>query len=139
MKLITRDTDYAVRALCYIATSDKDKVSATELVKELKIPRPFMRKILQILNKEGILRSFKGLGGGFVLAREPKNISLVDLIKAFQESFDVNECTFKKSLCPNTKECELKKRIDNIKTYINEELKNITIGLLIGKAGKGNG
>ena len=41
MKLITRDTDYAVRAIAFIAESEKEMVSTDELVKELKIPRPF--------------------------------------------------------------------------------------------------
>ncbi|MBU2258562.1 MAG: Rrf2 family transcriptional regulator, partial [Candidatus Omnitrophica bacterium] len=67
MKLITRDTDYALRALCFIA-KNKDKVTpAPELVAKLKIPRPFLRKILQSLDKNGLLKSYKGKGGGFVM------------------------------------------------------------------------
>ena len=65
MKLITRDTDYAVRALCFIGQRQKRLISASELVANLKIPRPFLRKILQTLNREGILNSYKGKGGGF--------------------------------------------------------------------------
>ena len=56
MKLITRDTDYAIRALCFIARFKKKIVSVSELVKVLKIPRPFLRKILQTLNKKRILK-----------------------------------------------------------------------------------
>ena len=57
MKLITRDTDYAIRALSCIA-ADKEKVyTVTELTKSLDVPRPFLRKILQILNHKGLLKS----------------------------------------------------------------------------------
>ena len=98
MKLLSRNTDYAVRALCYIANEKKRIVSVTELVKALKIPRPFLRKILQTLNREGILESHKGVGGGFKLARRSGSINLVELIEAFQGPFKANECFFKKSL-----------------------------------------
>lgn len=84
MKLITRDTDYAVRALCFIAENKGKIVSVSELVKVLKIPRPFLRKLLQILHRKRILKSFKGRGGGFQLAIPAERIYLVDLIKFFR-------------------------------------------------------
>ena len=55
MKLITKDTDYAVRAIMYIAGSDKKIVSTAELMENLRLPRPFLRKILQVLVKHRIL------------------------------------------------------------------------------------
>ncbi|MFH1848118.1 MAG: Rrf2 family transcriptional regulator [Candidatus Omnitrophota bacterium] len=131
MKLITRDTDYAVRALCYIANRPGEFVPVPELVKRLKVPRPFLRKILQILNKKGILSSTKGKGGGFKLLRRPRNISAAELIKIFQGPLKINECLFKKSICPNIKTCLLKKKIDSIERYVVFELSNITIEGLI--------
>ena len=114
MKLITRDTDYAIRAICFIAKRKKELISASELVRCLKIPRPFLRKILQILNKKRILKSVKGKGGGFHLLFPPNKIFLLDLIRIFQGPLKLNECIFKNNVCPNIKTCRLKKRIDNI-------------------------
>ncbi|MBM3255649.1 MAG: Rrf2 family transcriptional regulator, partial [Candidatus Omnitrophica bacterium] len=74
MKLITRDTDYALRALCFVARSKDGVVSVSELVDSLKIPKPFLRKSLQLLNKKGVLKSYKGLGGGFKLTRKPRQL-----------------------------------------------------------------
>ena len=71
MKLITRDTDYAIRAITYMAKHKESRVSVKELVKNLKVPRPFLRKILQVLDKKGLLRSYKGKGGGFLLNTRP--------------------------------------------------------------------
>lgn len=62
MKLITRDTDYALRAVCFIARDKERVTSASELVKNLSIPQPFLRKLLQILSRGRILRSHKGQG-----------------------------------------------------------------------------
>ena len=131
MKLITRDTDYAIRALVFIAQTQKEIVSVSELVRRLKIPRPFLRKILQILNKKKLLKSYKGQGGGFTLALPLNRIFLIDLIKIFQGPVEIAECTFKKMVCPNIKTCKLHKRLASIQKYVISELKNITLANLL--------
>ena len=131
MKLITRDTDYAIRAICCIATSKKSIVSVDELVEHLKIPRPFLRKILQILNKKKIVRSYKGKGGGFLLHIVPNKLSLFDIITAFQGPIKLNEHTFKKKMCPLIKKCKIKKKIDRIEIILINELKRVTISSIM--------
>lgn len=134
MKLITRDTDYAIRALCLIAKS-KRRVSAQELVGKLKIPRPFLRKILQVLNRKGVLNSHKGQGGGFDLAVSPGKVSLLSLVKIFQGPFKINVCTFRKKICPDLRLCKVRKKIDEIEEYVSNQLRGVTIASLIKKRG----
>lgn len=131
MKLLTRDTDYAVRALSELVKNKDRVVSVSELVKELNAPRPFLRKILQLLNKKGMLKSFKGRGGGFILAVPSQEIYLADLIKIFQGPIKLNGCLFKKRICPDITSCMLKRRIDKIQQQVISELKSITIESLI--------
>lgn len=136
MKLITRNTDYAVRALCYIAKEGKESVSAAEMVAMLKIPRPFLRKILQTLSGEGLLRSTRGQGGGFALSRPPAKILLTDLIQIFQSTIQLNECVFKKKICPHRSVCMLKKEIDAIEREVSGRLGRISIASLAGFSDK---
>ena len=133
MKLITKDTDYALRALCYIAKNKNELVSVSELVIKLKIPKPFLRKILQILNKEGILNSYKGQGGGFKLAHSPNKILLVDLIEIFQGKLKLNECIFRGLKCPETTTCVFKRKIDVVEKHVIKEIKTITLLSLLEK------
>jgi Rrf2 family protein len=133
VKLITRNTDYAVRALCCIAEQRQEVISADQLVKSLKMPRPFLRKILQTLNKKGLLNSSRGKGGGFTLALSPGKITLTDVMKIFQGPLRLNECKFKKSDCPYISDCLLKKRIDEIEKEVIAKLKAITIASIIKK------
>jgi Rrf2 family protein len=107
------------------------RISANELVKNLKVPRPFIRKILQVLDKKGLLKSYKGKGGGFLLNARPQEIFLLDLIKVFQGRFSLNECFLKKHACPHTKDCRLRKKIDKIQAYVIKELKKINIAYLL--------
>ena len=131
MKLITRDTDYALRALSFIAGQDKKIVTVSELVKELKIPRPFLRKILQLLNKEGVLKSHRGTGGGFLLTKPANKIFLVDLMEIFQGPFSLNECLFKKIICPDINKCVLRKKINKIEKKVSAELETVSIASLM--------
>ena len=130
MNLITRDTDYAIRSLCCIAKKKKALVSVNELVAELKIPRPFLRKILQILNKKGILRSYKGKGGGFILKKPLSKISVGDMIRIFQGPVKLQEHLFKGHICPSIKRCALKKKIDAIERHVVSELSSISLSSL---------
>ena len=132
MKLITRDTDYAIRSICYIAGQKNSVVCVSSLVKDLKIPKPFLRKILQILQAKGILKSYKGLGGGFKLALPLNKIFLVDLIRIFKGSFKLNECIFKNKSCPNIITCVLKKKLGAIEKYVVAQLSSITMASLVG-------
>jgi Rrf2 family protein len=131
VKLITRDTDYAVRALCFIAMGQGKVITVSTLAEKLNTPRPFLRKTLQKLNRQGILKSFKGASGGFQLAARPEKIFFLDLIKVFQGDFKLNECVLKKNICPNKKNCSLKKKLDTIESYVIKELGSITIASLL--------
>jgi len=135
VNLITRNTDYAIRALCYIVKSNKDIVSVKELVKGLEMPKPFLRKVLQELNRRGILRSYKGKNGGFVLATRPEKIYIGKLIEIFQGPIKLQEHTFKKKICPEIKSCVLKKKIDAMEKYTISGLNSLSIASLL-KTGK---
>jgi len=137
MKLITRDSEYAIRALCFIAKDEERVVSVSELVRALKIPGPFLRKILQALHNQGILKSYKGKGGGFRLARPAVQILLIDIMTVFQGKLRLSECIFKGLRCPQTRTCPLNKKIAKIEKFVIKELSDISIGCLIkGEAHK---
>jgi Rrf2 family protein len=130
MKLITKNTDYAFRAISYIARKG-DKTTVGEMSNELKVPKPFLRGILQELNKNGLLRSFKGSGGGFALAQSPDKILFTDLMQIFQGPLKISECKIRKKSCPDIASCRLKSRIESMKRTLESELKSITLASLL--------
>jgi len=130
MKLITRNTDYALRALCYIS-KHKNVVTVDELVKKLGVPRSFMRKILQQLNKKRILESFRGQGGGFKLKLSSGRIHIIEIMRIFQGQVALNGCFLKKDVCPNKGKCLLRKKLRFIEVNVFKQLKEITIASLL--------
>lgn len=137
MTLITKDTDYAVRALCYMSQNGGGMVTVSELSSELEIPQPFLRRILQTLNKKGVLCSYKGRNGGFQLGKPAHKIFLVDLIAIFQGPVKLTKCVIRKNICPDVRTCFLRKKIKAIEKYVESELKSTTIASLLGKGQDG--
>ena len=131
MKLITRDTDYSLRAVCFIAKQNSKIVPVSRMIKELKMPGPFLRKILQVLNRKGILKSHKGQGGGFSLEASPERIYLVKLAEIFQGPLKLNDCIFKRKPCPSVKVCALSAKLERIEKIVKKELSLITIASLM--------
>ncbi len=133
MSLLSRDTDYAIRALIYMATHKERLVSTADLDRDMKLPRPFMRKTLQALQKAGYLNSVKGHKGGFSLAMLPAKIKLIDLISVFRGEVSLGDCMFKKKLCHCVAACPLRREIKDMEQMLLSRLKAVTLESLIRK------
>lgn len=126
MKLITREVDYAVRALAAVARAGGG-LSAAGLAGPAGVPRPVLRKIMQALSRGGITRSSRGRGGGFVLARPPRRISLGDIIAAVRGPLKFNDCVFGGALCHNHRTCLLRGRVAAIERKVLDEVRRVTL------------
>ena len=84
---MSKTAEYGLIAVGYIALHQKEnhKIMAQTISKEFNIPLPFLLKILKYLAKAGILSSKRGPSGGYVLARKPDKISLLDIIMAIKD------------------------------------------------------
>lgn len=127
MTLIAKDTDYAIRALCFLARNDGDPISVAEISEELQISYAFLRKIMQSLHKKGILTASKGKGGGFSLNQPAEQISLLDVIQVFQGSLSLKNCQIKQKPCPEIGACRLHKELESIEHYAHRTLGALTI------------
>lgn len=130
-RLINRETDYAIRVLGFMYRAVKNIYTAEDIEKNLLIPRPFLRKILQKLNKGGILHSQKGKGGGFITVREAEKIFLIELLELFQGPIGVSECVFRKNICPDRNKCILRIKMLLLEEKFLNELKAITLASLL--------
>lgn len=99
--LLTKASEYALIALIFIAKS-KIPQGVNTLSSELGISKSFLAKILQSLAKAEILVSFKGAKGGFCLARDPSDISILEVIQSCDETSGlVFTCSSGDRRCPN--------------------------------------
>ncbi|MFA4992529.1 MAG: Rrf2 family transcriptional regulator [Candidatus Omnitrophota bacterium] len=133
MKLITRNIHYAVKSLFYFTNNSSRIISVNELVKKLNMRKAFLRRVLQALSKQGMLRSLKGAGGGFILNADPGKIRIIDIVNIFRLETDIFSCLFEKDICPQPGKCLLMREMKKIEFQLNNVLKKFTIrGLLKG-------
>jgi Rrf2 family iron-sulfur cluster assembly transcriptional regulator len=82
MKVSTRG-DYAARALLSLALHGSDRpTSVKEIAERTNLPQPYLEQILLAVKGAGLVRSKRGVGGGYVLAREPSRITLAEILTA---------------------------------------------------------
>ena len=101
--LITRASEYAILSLIVLSKANTPIDSET-LSTQLSIPKSFLAKILQSLAKKGILKSFKGVNGGFALLKEAKDINMLDVMATVEgKAPAVFDCASSATDCPSDK------------------------------------
>jgi Rrf2 family protein len=103
---ITRQADYAIRAVRYLAKQGPNERSATSTVaKEMKIPPSFLAKIISQLSIAGLLHTSRGARGGVTLARPAAEISILDVVEAIDGPILLNECVGDPADCVFSDDC----------------------------------
>ena len=106
---ITRQADYAVRAMLYLSRIGTTSRAATsEVAREQHIPPSFLAKIISQLSIAGLLHTARGARGGVSLAREPKEITLLEVVEAIDGPIQLNECVGETSTCTFDQDCPLR-------------------------------
>lgn len=83
--MISKKTKYALKALIYLAREyDKGPILIADLARDERIPKKFLELILLALKNAGVLQSKKGKGGGYFLARSPREISMGKVIRVLE-------------------------------------------------------
>jgi Rrf2 family transcriptional regulator, cysteine metabolism repressor len=131
MKVLTKNTDYAIRALLALAARKGSYVSAKSIATEHDIPYQFLRGLLQEMIRHDLIVSKEGVQGGFMMKKEPDTISVTQLIEIFQGKVQVSECMFRKQICSNRARCVLRHEIMRIEQVVQSEFEKVTIGKLL--------
>jgi Rrf2 family protein len=106
---ITRQADYAVRAVYYLTKLGPDNRAATsQIAKEQHIPPSFLAKIISQLSVAGLLHTSRGARGGVSLARDPEEISLLDVVEAIDGPILLNECVADDGACTFSEDCPMR-------------------------------
>lgn len=133
--LMTRASEYALLSLVILATAT-DPVDTETLASDLKISKSFLAKILQSLARQGILKSFKGVKGGFALVLPKEEITILSIIRASEgKGPAVFDCSSGEGNCPVEKEgsCHIWPFIHNLQGKIDFFLANLTLADILEK------
>lgn len=129
---LSRQADYAIRAVLYLATSPLASVS--EIAKAQSLPQDYLVKVLQTLSKAGLVKARRGIGGGISLTRSPEQITLLDVIEAVQGGpLGINRCFAVPNECPREVFCSVHDELEEIQDYVARRLSKINFAYLARK------
>jgi Rrf2 family iron-sulfur cluster assembly transcriptional regulator len=134
MMELTRKGDYAIRGIVYLAGRPLDKVCLlSDIAAAVDVPPTFLAKIFQQFSKIGLVKSFRGTGGGFLLGRPPENITLLEVVEAVEGPIIPNRCVVTPSDCDRSTFCTVHPVWQRVQEEVRTVLDGITLKELISE------
>lgn len=128
---ITRETDYAIRCVLHLSEAPNNVIMVDEIAKAKSIPKSFLSKILQKLAKANIVKSYRGVKGGFQTAKAPREISLLDVIEAIEGPVAINRCAVNRKVCSLSSSCAVHPIWVELRKNVEKKLKKTDFAKLI--------
>ncbi len=122
--ILNQATDYAFRAVLYLSSLPPGEVVEAKVISESQhIPLRFLLKILRMLTKAGIVKSYQGIGGGYALGKKPVEITLKDVLEAIEGPIRINKCLIDPDFCSKqgAPHCPVHRVLNSIQQAISQE------------------
>jgi len=129
MLKINRQTDYAARVLLALAKRGAGaRLSSAHIQQEILIPKAFMSRIVAQLSRTGLLNTFPGRDGGLMLPRPTSQITLRDVVEAFEGPILLSACLEVKGEadCPFQSNCPVRPKWGRVQVAMMREMASIT-------------
>ena len=138
--MFSKTCEYGIRATIFIASESyqNKRVGLKDIAKKIDSPEAFTAKILQILSKENIINSVKGVGGGFEIPRETmKEIKLAQIVDALEGDRVFTGCGLGLSNCSDDHPCPMHEKFKSIRNELafmleNTNLEELAMGIKPG-------
>jgi Rrf2 family protein len=125
---LTRRAEYAIRGMLYLASQEEGRTAMLgDIAAAMEVPRSFMAKIFQELVNKGLARSSRGVGGGFVIARPPEQITLCEVVEAIEGPIMPNQCLMGEGVCSFQETCTVHPVWRRLQTVTRGILSEVTL------------
>lgn len=128
--MLSQTTEYAMRAVVFLADMAPAPKTSEQISAVTKVPNHYLSKVLQHLSRAQLLRSQRGLGGGFTLAKDPEELTLLDVVNAVEPIPRILSCPLEitshgVNLCP------LHRHLDDAMAAVESALSDSTIAQIL--------
>ena len=134
MLRLSKMADYGIVVMTAMIGEPERSRSAAEVAAAIHVPLPTVSKILKILTRGGLIVSLRGAKGGYLLARLPSRISLVDIIHVMDGPIGMTECSVTPGLCAQESGCMARANWQRINQAVLGVLQEITLEQMIAPA-----
>lgn len=131
MRLSTK-VRYGMRAMVELALrADAPSVSARDIARRQQVSEKYVGQLLAQLRTAGLVRSVRGQGGGFRLARPPREITLLEIVLAFEGTLAPVPCVDEPETCPRSPDCVTRDLWCEMKEALERPLRRDTLATLL--------
>lgn len=127
MLRVSKLTDYATEVMAVLAAAPERVHNAQELAERARLEAPTVSKLLKQLAQAGLVESFRGVNGGYRLARAPERISIADIVTAMEGPIGMTECSAQAGLCDHETHCGVRVNWQRINQAIAAALAGVSL------------
>jgi len=134
---ITQEADYALRIMCLLATqaaTEDIPLGAPAMAEAVAVPQGFAMKILRKLSLSGLVRSSRGISGGYRMAADPDTLTVKAVIEVIDGPIEISKCLSEAHQCqnnPNKSCCRFHHVFGSLNDMLKERLDRLTIAMMI--------
>ena len=131
MLRVSKLTDYATEVMAALAAAPARVHSAQELTERVRLELPTVSKLLKQLASAGLIESFRGVNGGYRLARAPERISIADIVIAMEGPIGMTECSAQAGSCDHESHCGVRVNWQRINQAIAHALQSVSLADMV--------
>lgn len=132
MLRVTRLTDYATLLLTVLAATPEAVHSATALAERTRLELTTVSKVLKLLAQHELVIGFRGVNGGYRLARAPEDVSLFEIVESIEGPLELTECSSEHSRCEFQPWCGVSPHWRQINDIVADALRSVTLKQMLG-------
>lgn len=139
MKLSTKGR-YGTRLMIHLAQEyeKKQPVLLREISEKQGISLKYLEQIVILLKNSGLIMSFRGAKGGYILSKPPEKIKLSEILSTLEGNMDIVDCIKYPEICKRVNKCITRELWEMVSEKINKTLSSITLKELSKKRGNGD-
>jgi len=124
--MFSQTVEYALRAIVHLADQNPNPRTTQQIAEITKVPQAYLSKVLQALNRGGLIKSQRGIGGGMTLVRPPEELTILEVVNAVDPIQRITTCPLGLS-SHGIKLCPLHRRLDNALAMVEEAFAHTTL------------
>ncbi|TAM58981.1 MAG: SUF system Fe-S cluster assembly regulator [Rhodanobacter sp.] len=127
MLRVSRLTDYATVVMTCIAASPGEVLSTAQIADATHLELPTVSKLLKTLGHAGLVESFRGVNGGYRLARPASTINLAEIVEALEGPIGMTECGVSEGQCDRESQCGVRGSWQRINSVLDDALRAVSL------------
>jgi Rrf2 family protein len=132
--MFSQTVEYALRAVACLSMNRDSPQTTEEIAAMTRVPKAYLSKVLQGLRHGGIVKSFRGVGGGIALAHDPEELTILQVVNAVDPIGRIHECPLGLA-AHGVKLCPLHRRLDNALKSVEEAFGSTTLAEVLAETG----